>query len=406
MDQQEAQIRKKFSLKRILIPVLIGVFVAGWMLYNNLNEATFAYQVGGEYVWIDANGNDIVDHHNPADFRLAQPGEEGTYQLANNREILANTTFNYQSVLWLFVALLMVVFRDIGYMYRLRVLSHGDLSWRSSFGSIMLWEFASAITPSVVGGSGVAIYILNREGISVGRSTAIVMVTALLDELFYIIMVPLIILLIGTQELFPIDLQKEILGITFGTRGIFWAGYIFIMLLTSIILIGIFIAPRSLKYWLLRIFNVRLLKKWRYKIIQIGNDIMNTSAILKDEKPIFWIKAFLATFLSWTARYWVVNFLLLAFTPVGNHLLVYGRQLVMWVIMLISPTPGSSGVAELAFSGFLEEFSPLGLTAVMALLWRIFTYYPYLFLGAIILPRWFSRTSSTKNLNLAHEQQV
>ena len=33
----------------------------------------------------------------------------------------------------------------------------------------------------------------------------------------------------------------------------------------------------------------------------------------------------------------------------GEHMLIYARQLVMWVIMLISPTPGSAGIAEFAF---------------------------------------------------------
>ena len=60
----------------------------------------------------------------------------------------------------------MVVIRDLGYMYRIRVLTDKYLSWRKSFDVIMLWEFASALTPSVVGGSGIAIFILNREKIN------------------------------------------------------------------------------------------------------------------------------------------------------------------------------------------------------------------------------------------------
>jgi uncharacterized protein (TIRG00374 family) len=60
--------------------------------------------------------------------------------------------------------------------------------------------------------------------------------------------------------------------------------------------------------------------------------------------------------------------------------------------MLISPTPGSSGVAEFAFSGFLKEFIPLGLVGALALLWRLISYYPYLFIGAAILPRWIRST--------------
>ena len=82
--------------------------------------------------------------------------------------------------------------------------------------------------------------------------------------------------------------------------------------------------------------------------------------------------------------------MILAFLPVSDHFLIYGRQLVMWVIMLISPTPGGSGVAELAFSGFLGDFTG-GLAAAFALLWRLFSYYPYLFIGSVVLPSWLKR---------------
>ena len=158
-----------------------------------------------------------------------------------------------------------------------------------------------------------------------------VMITALLDELFYIITVPIVILFIGTQYLFPIDLQKEILGMTFTVKGIFLLGYGFTLLLTLIITYGVFINPKGVKILLLKIFKWRILKKWRYKVIQVGDDIIQTSKELKGKPFSFWFKAFATTMFSWTARFWVVNFLILAFTPVGDHLLIYGRQLVMWV---------------------------------------------------------------------------
>ncbi len=72
-------------------------------------------------------------------------------------------------------------------MYRIRLLTDKQLSWRNSFHVIMLWEFASSVTPpSIVGGSAVALFIVTKEGIKPGRATAIVMITALLDELFFI----------------------------------------------------------------------------------------------------------------------------------------------------------------------------------------------------------------------------
>ena len=49
---------------------------------------------------------------------------------------------------------------------------------------------------------------------------------------------------------------------------------------------------------------------------------------------------------------------------------------------------GGSGLAEFMFTDFLGEFIPNGLSASMGLLWRLISYYPYLFIGAIILPRW------------------
>jgi uncharacterized protein (TIRG00374 family) len=87
----------------------------------------------------------------------------------------------------------------------------------------------------------------------------------------------------------------------------------------------------------------------------------------------------------------VVNFIILAFTPVGEHLLIYARQLVMWSILLLTPTPGGSGFAEFAFSGFFQDFIPIGLAASLALIWRLISYYPYLFIGSIVLPRWLKR---------------
>ena len=41
-----------------------------------------------------------------------------------------------------------------------------------------------------------------------------------------------------------------------------------------------------------------------------------------------------------------------------ENFLIFGRQLSMWIILLISPTPGGSGIAEFIFSQFLTDFIP------------------------------------------------
>src|SRR5690606_16882407 len=97
---------------------------------------------------------------------------DGQYRLRTYKDTLGDIDWTWTSTIWILMALLGMVIRDLAYMYRIRVLTDNELSWKQSFRVIMLWEFASALTPSVVGGSGIAMFILNREKINLGKSTA------------------------------------------------------------------------------------------------------------------------------------------------------------------------------------------------------------------------------------------
>ena len=139
---------------RALLPLGIGLTVVGWMVARTLEEQ------GG---W---------------------SALEGTVTLPGWPMALA-------------LMVLLVLLRDGGYVLRLRWLSNGDLTWRQAIETTVLWEFASAITPGIVGGGAVAIWGLHRQGMTAGRSTAVVFSTALLDELFYVLAVPPLLLVLG-----------------------------------------------------------------------------------------------------------------------------------------------------------------------------------------------------------------
>ncbi|TNE81738.1 MAG: flippase-like domain-containing protein [Bacteroidetes bacterium] len=340
---------KQFRRRNIILPILIGLAVTAYLLYKDFDGKSF-----GQIHW------------------------------------------TVQTAFWLFMGMVMMAIRDLGYMVRIRILTDKALSWRRSFDVIMLWEFASALSPSVVGGSGIAMFILNREKIPLGRSTAIVLVTALLDELFYIIMVPVCILLAGWGNLFPLDMEKNFFGLSLGIKGIFYAGYIFIFILTTIILLSVFFFPKGFKNVLIAIFKLPVLRRWADKAANVGDEVIVTSEELKGKNFLFWFRCFSATFFSWTARFLVINCLILAFMAGADHFIIYARQMVMWVIMLISPTPGSSGVAEMVFQGFLAEFTLPNLSGFQALVWRLMSYYPYLLIGLIIFPRWIIRTRKSE----------
>ena len=127
-----------------------------------------------------------------------------------------------------------------------------------------------------------------------------------------------------------------------------------------------------------------------------GDELIATSIELKGKSFGYWAKAFIATALTWTARFMVLNFLILALNPeLGFHimqqLMFFAKQLVMWVILMISPTPGASGIAELSVSAFFKNDFPEHTHAAVAVLWRAISYYPYLAVGLVILPIWLRK---------------
>jgi len=379
---------RTLSPRRILIPIAIGLIVVSFMLYHSLSQERFA-EAGpatATHTWVDLNadGEQQVEEFFPA-------VENGTHIRITYREVLKSIEWTTASYFWILIAFVMMLLRDGAYMYRIRLLTDRAISWRKSFDVIMLWEFASAISPSVVGGTAVALFILNKEGVNAGKSTAIVFITALLDELFYVLMVPLLILVVGTAHLFPVAMTMEVFGTILGTAGIFVMAYLVLAAYSLLLIYGIFLNPRGFKWLIIKVFSLPLLRKWRPWANRTGDEMLVASTEFRGRSVGFWLKAYGATVLSWTGRFWVVNFIILAFTPVGEHLLIYARQLVMWSILLLTPTPGGSGFAEFAFSGFFKDFIPLGLAASLALIWRLISYYPYLFIGSIVLPRWLKR---------------
>jgi uncharacterized protein (TIRG00374 family) len=346
MEGEQQIIDRKINPYKIIYPIGIGLAVVGYMLYREFDVTAFK-------------------------------------QIA----------FTWISVIWLMVAVLCMAVRDIGYMVRIRILSGNRLSWRQAFRIIFLWEFTSAVTPSAVGGTSIAILFVHKEGIKIGRSSAIVMATSFLDELYFIVMCPLILLAVNNHLLWHLEGSSKVLA-----NSLFWiaaGGYGVKLAYLLVLSYGLFSNPRGLKYLLMKCFKFKLLRKWRQNANEAGSDLIRNSYELKKKPFPFWLKTFGATFFSWTARYWVVNAILMAFWAGqyswGEHFLIFARQLIMWIIMLVSPTPGGSGFAEFVFSKYLGEFLPgAGVAVAMAMLWRLVSYYPYLFVGTVLVPRWIT----------------
>lgn len=289
----------------------------------------------------------------------------------------------------LLLSLIVLLCRDLGYIYRIRTLTNQDLTWKSSIYVILLWEFASAVTPSVVGGTAVAIFILMKENIKLGRAIAYVILTAILDNMYFIIGAP-IVLLFTDGEVFP--------GYYGQWSTFFYISYTLILTYTLVMCFAVFFKPRFFKWLLIKITGFRFLRKWRAEAANQGDELMLASRELRGKEFSYWAKIIAATAFIWTARYLLLNTIISAFTAPSfdEHISLFSRQIIMWVVMLISPTPGAAGVAEVSFGGFFKDY--LGeLILIINIVWRLLTFYFYLFVGIFVMRKWIGKVFKKKS---------
>lgn len=335
-----------FSIWKILIPTFIGLGVVGYMFSRE-------------------------------------------FSLSDLKEI----SFTGDTFFWIFVAFCFMLGRDIGFIIRYRYLTEKKLSWKQCIKVTLLAEFGTAITPSVVGGSSMAVLFLAKEGISVGRSTAMVFVTLLLDEMFFVVTFPILLIFIPFDTLFS---DSSAFGS--GVLILFIIAYLIKMLICTLLIVGLFFKPQAIRWLIIKVFRLPFLRRWHKGAAKAGDDLIVSSREIRGKKFSFWYPLIIATILSWSSRYLVVNAIFMAFFEVKDNLLIFARQFIMWIVMVVSPTPGGSGFSEFIFKQYLSEFIPLaGVVPVIILLWRLLTYYNYLFIGALIVPGWVKKSFGKKD---------
>jgi uncharacterized protein (TIRG00374 family) len=368
----------------VILVALLALAVCAFSAYRTLSHVEFKeVKAGtGSYIHVESNHNNTVDLNLETEFK---PSKNGNYIKQNALDVLLEIPFSAGTVGCLLLAMLAMVGRDLGYIWRIRILTKNELNWRSAFRTIMIWEYASALAPGVMSGATVAMFILNRERIKLGRATAIVITTAFFDNLFFVVMIPVVLCI------YPYDLILPVKSIGLGGSTAFWTGYTMFFILTVMLFISIFIFPSFMKNVLNAITKVPFLKRWNEKANETGENVRITALEFKKQPVRFWARIGLATVASWTSRYLVISFIFQAFVSLGfaQHLLLLCKQFVLWMFMRIAPTPGGSGVAEWAFGELLSTFSAsVVIVGSLAVLWRVIGYFPYLIIGSILLPRW------------------
>jgi len=340
-DQQE--VLKSIRVSRIILPILIGIGVVIYLLLQQFDQAAF---------------NEI--------------------------------NWNQHTLFWVSISVILLIIRHIAYANRLRVLSNKAFSWRKCIELIFIWEFSSAVSPTSVGGSAVSLFVLAQEKLSAAKTTAIVIYTAILDTIFFVGTLPIFFLIFGPNIIRP---NLTNLGNLDGWGYTFIGAYVLMATYGVLFFYGLFINPNQLKRFFEWCTSFGFLKKYKKGATKLGIDIVTASDEMKREKWIFHLAAFLSTATAWSCRFLLLNCLIIGIvdttaTDFFTQARLYARLETMFVIMAFSPTPGGAGFAEIVFGGFLSDYVPVGISLIIAFMWRGLTYYAYLLAGVIIVPNW------------------
>jgi glycosyltransferase 2 family protein len=320
----------------------------------------------------------------------------GRHDLSALQEIV----WSQHLVIGIGIALLTILVRDIAYIYRIWQLTGKQLSFGKCFQVIMLWEFGSSVTPASIGGITLALFILHKEKISFGKGAAIVLLCSYLDNIAFVALFSLLFFVLG-MGMFDLSAScsyladKPVVQVFRSLGHYVWIGFIVVAVMGGLLGFSIFVRPDLAKRGLYRIASWRILSRWQIQIQSLGEEIWLTSLEFKDRGLLDLMRLIIVTIISWSARYALASALLWTFNPSINQLLVFSRQYVHRVIVMIPATPGGSGIAEASFLGMNCEFMPASMALIIVLLWRLLNFYIYLAIGAIVLPSWLSRVRSS-----------
>ena len=311
-----------------------------------------------------------------------------------NRDTLqyfAQTSIKYEYFVF---ALFLQFFSWFIWGARLKVLSIGseksyNISIWNSTKIVIANLFLAGITPSMAGGEPVRIYLLNKDGLSIGAATASVLGERLLDAIFILICVP-----------FAFFIFRDYINIGFIEIGLTIGIILFIVGIALFVLTLKY--PKKTKAFLIAICTkfCKLLRKNKHitTIInrinfEVDNFYKSMKFLLSEGKRVIIFASIL------TVAYWFTIFLIPSMILIGLNLQPfiipsYAAQVLLIVIIMMPTTPGSAGVTEGSVAGLYSVLIGPSLIGIFILIFRFITFHINLIIGSIFQYRIFKSVTS------------
>jgi uncharacterized protein (TIRG00374 family) len=276
--------------------------------------------------------------------------------------------------------------------YRLKYSSHHALTYSAAVRGQVIWDFASSVTPSIIGGAPVAAILISRDdGRPIGEITAIMLFAMLMDQIWFVIAVFLLV----TASLF-VDVYPDSLG-RIGA-GFFTTYFVAMMVWAAFFAYSTLLRPELLQSLVRRVVKLKWLVRFKDKVEAELEGWGERAKILRSQPLRFYMYGIIFAGLAWTFRYVTLYLIVRSVHEIPNAIQFIARTMAMLHLALILPTPGGSGGIEGMYALFFTEpLIPKGFVAPTLLVWRFMAYYLAIAVGLVItthvVDRWRKRRS-------------
>jgi glycosyltransferase 2 family protein len=248
-------------------------------------------------------------------------------------------------------------------------LSH-NLKFRHALRAHILSTFSGTVTPGGSGATPAMALMLQYQGLPSGQAWATGISIFVADAIFHVWGLPLAILFLRWQGLYP--------------KGVLWTvGGILAIVVTALIAYILLFRLR----WLEPIFRTLLrgpLLRFRKGALRFVDSLLESNQYFLGASWGFYGLTQLYTFMSWFCFFLVLTFLAKGLDLHISAIASAAWQIATTTVSYFVPTPGGSGFFELGTSLLLLGRGNDNAVPAVLLAWRLLTYYIFFLLGPLL----------------------
>lgn len=252
------------------------------------------------------------------------------------------------------------------------------LAFRDGYQIAAFTDLGAAVTPTLIGGGPVKLGLLIQRGLSSGKAGFLTILGGTEDVIMYVSAILLSLLYA----------HESASKIATSALSMVYSHWWKVIAILALILVTRKVMSR---YELLQLRNLIPLKYKKAYVTLVkgvktaGAEMVDSLRLVLREGKLRFVLSFTILLLQWVMKFSILMVLLHAFGVELSVVDTYLNQWIVYLSMMLVPTPGATGGAETIFYYMFTDLIREGSLPIVTTLWRFGTYYLYLILAVILL---------------------